>query len=158
MEASSANRDDNIVFQVFALDLLEGLSPTIEIPNSPADQDYFSKMNVKPEMDDSLSASSSQATVPVRPRFYYEYPRQEKRRKHSNDFYHHSPPSYMGSGGRDEFNIFGEHIANKIRKLSSTHAQNTVQHLISNLLYEAELGKFNFRERSNGNVTNSNSN
>lgn len=52
--------------------------------------------------------------------------------------------------GRDEFFIFGEHIANKIRKLPSVHAQNTVQHLISNLLYEAELGKYNYRDRSNG--------
>lgn len=145
---------------MFALDLLDGLSPTIEIPNSPDDeQDYFSKMHVKPEMDDSLSASSSQATVPVRPRSYYDFSRQEKRRKHSDGFYHHSPPSsYMGIGGRDEFNIFGEHIANKIRKLPSVHAQNTVQHLISNLLYEAELGKYNYRERSNGNISNSSSN
>lgn len=139
------------------LDLLKELNPNTEIPNATDDDpDYFSEMNVKAEMDDSLSASSSQATVPVRPRSYYDTPRQEKRRKHSNDFYRHSPPSsYIGIGGRDEFNIFGEHIANKIRKLPSTHAQNTIQHLISNLLYDAELGKYDYRERSNGNVSNS---
>lgn len=139
---------------MFAFDILDSMSPTIEVPNSPEDKpDYFLEMHVKPEMDDSLSASSSQATVPVRPRSYHDSPRQEKRRKHSNEYYHHSPP-YVDMGGRDEFNIFGEHIANKIRKLPTAHAQNTVQHLISNLLYEAELGKFNHRERSNGNVSN----
>lgn len=110
--------------------------------------DYFTELHVKPELDDSQSASSSQATVPKRPRFSDEYQRQEKRRKLSNEYY--SNP-YNELGRRDEFNIFGDHIANKIRKLPTIHAQNTVQHLISNLLYEAELGKYNHRERTNGN-------
>lgn len=44
---------------------------------------------------------------------------------------------------RDEYQIYGEHIACKIRKLSTDYAKSTVQHLMNNILYEAELGKYN---------------
>lgn len=44
---------------------------------------------------------------------------------------------------RDEYQIYGEHVACKIKKLSTPYAQNTVQHLINTILYEAEMGKYN---------------
>lgn len=43
---------------------------------------------------------------------------------------------------RDEYEVFGEHVAHKIRKLSNQRAKAVVQHLISNTLFDAEMGKF----------------
>lgn len=43
---------------------------------------------------------------------------------------------------RDDCSVFGEHVANKIRKLSNPLVQATVQHLICNTLFDAEMGKF----------------
>ncbi|KAG8316018.1 hypothetical protein J6590_060112 [Homalodisca vitripennis] len=43
---------------------------------------------------------------------------------------------------RDDCSVFGEHVANKIRKLSNPRAQAMVQHLICNTLFDAEMGKF----------------
>lgn len=44
---------------------------------------------------------------------------------------------------RDEYQIYGEHVACKIRKLTTDYAKSTVQHFINSILYEAELGKYN---------------
>lgn len=44
---------------------------------------------------------------------------------------------------RDEYNVFGEIVACKIRKLQTDYSKSTVQHLINNILYDAELGKYN---------------
>lgn len=44
---------------------------------------------------------------------------------------------------RHKFHIFREHIVCKIRKLPTDVSKNTVQHLINNILYDAELGKYN---------------
>jgi hypothetical protein len=44
---------------------------------------------------------------------------------------------------RDEYNVFGEIVACKIRKLPTDYSKSTVQHLINNILYHAELGKYN---------------
>ncbi|KAK5648296.1 hypothetical protein RI129_003188 [Pyrocoelia pectoralis] len=38
--------------------------------------------------------------------------------------------------------IFGEHVACKIRTLKTEYAQNTVEHLIENILWEASTGKY----------------
>lgn len=43
----------------------------------------------------------------------------------------------------DDFDIFGEIVARKLRNLPTRYAQITLQHQINNLLYEAELGKYN---------------
>lgn len=43
---------------------------------------------------------------------------------------------------RDNFDVFGEHVACKIRSLNSPFAQNTVEHIISNTLFEASMGKY----------------
>ncbi|XP_068148675.1 uncharacterized protein Dyro isoform X2 [Drosophila tropicalis] len=42
----------------------------------------------------------------------------------------------------DEYGIFGEYVAITIRKLKTTKSKIVVKHLINNLLYEAELGKY----------------
>ncbi|XP_026832450.1 transcription factor mef2A isoform X2 [Drosophila erecta] len=53
-----------------------------------------------------------------------------------------------GSGGGlsanhvDEYGVFGEYVAITIRKLKTSKSKIVVKHLINNLLYEAELGKY----------------
>lgn len=43
----------------------------------------------------------------------------------------------------DDFDIFGEIVARKVRSLPTRYAHITLQHLINNLLYEGELGRYN---------------
>lgn len=43
---------------------------------------------------------------------------------------------------RDEYYVFGEMIACKIKKLPTEYSKSTVQHLINNISYD-ELGKYN---------------
>ncbi|XP_046965476.1 uncharacterized protein LOC124533925 [Vanessa cardui] len=45
---------------------------------------------------------------------------------------------------RNRFAIFGEHVAAKIEALKSSYAQNVVEHLISNILFEASIGKYDY--------------
>lgn len=42
----------------------------------------------------------------------------------------------------DEYGVFGEYVAITIRKLKTSKSKIVVKHLINNLLYEAELGKY----------------
>lgn len=59
---------------------------------------------------------------------------------------------------KDEHNIFGEHVAHKIRKLHTNYSKNTVQYLINNILYEAELGKYNDPPPNQSSYFNNNNN
>lgn len=43
---------------------------------------------------------------------------------------------------RDESTIFGEHVANKHRKYNE-NTKHIVEHLISNVLFDADMGKYN---------------
>ncbi|KAL4113003.1 hypothetical protein QTP88_016712 [Uroleucon formosanum] len=43
---------------------------------------------------------------------------------------------------RNEYHIFGEQVGCKVRKLSTNYSKITVQHFINNILWEAELGKY----------------
>nr|XP_022901655.1 uncharacterized protein LOC111414527 [Onthophagus taurus] len=43
---------------------------------------------------------------------------------------------------KDEFAIFDEQVAIKVRKLPCAHARFMVQHIITNTLFEAEMGKY----------------
>ncbi|XP_028144206.2 uncharacterized protein LOC114337857 [Diabrotica virgifera virgifera] len=45
---------------------------------------------------------------------------------------------------RDKFDVFGEHMACKIRDLNTTCAQNIVEHLIGNILFDASMGKYDY--------------
>jgi len=42
----------------------------------------------------------------------------------------------------DDFDAFGDIVARKVRNLQTHYAQCTIQHLINNLLYDGELGKY----------------
>lgn len=50
--------------------------------------------------------------------------------------------SKPGNTPIDEYGVFGEYVAITIRKLKTSKAKIVVKHLINNLLYEAELGKY----------------
>lgn len=59
----------------------------------------------------------------------------------------------------DDFDVFGDIVARKLRGLRTHYAQCTVQHLINNLLYDGELGKYDsppqpYHTRSNNNYVN----
>lgn len=43
---------------------------------------------------------------------------------------------------KDEFEIFGKHVACSIRNLKSDFVKSTVKHYINNILYQAEVGEF----------------
>lgn len=43
---------------------------------------------------------------------------------------------------KDEFDVFGDLMARKLRVLRMRYAQCTVQNLMTNLLYEGEMGKY----------------
>lgn len=51
---------------------------------------------------------------------------------------------------KDQFSIFGEHVACKIRSLKTEFAKNTVEHLIGNILWEASTGKYDHPYTYNG--------
>ncbi|XP_017080937.1 homeobox protein cut [Drosophila eugracilis] len=59
-----------------------------------------------------------------------------------------TPPKLLNGGGGlsanhvDEYGVFGEYVAITIRKLKTSKSKIVVKHLINNLLYEAELGKY----------------
>ncbi|XP_017133919.1 mediator of RNA polymerase II transcription subunit 2 [Drosophila elegans] len=59
-----------------------------------------------------------------------------------------TPPKLLIGGGGlsvnhvDEYGVFGEYVAITIRKLKTSKSKIVVKHLINNLLYEAELGKY----------------
>lgn len=43
---------------------------------------------------------------------------------------------------KDQYDIFGEYVASKIRNLKSDYAKATMQHEINNLLYFGDLGRY----------------
>jgi hypothetical protein len=43
---------------------------------------------------------------------------------------------------RDEFSIFGEHVAIKLRNLKDRRLQSVAQFEISSILFQAEMGNF----------------
>jgi hypothetical protein len=50
----------------------------------------------------------------------------------------------MNKESRDEYTLFGEVVASKIRKLPTAYERYLVQHKINTLLFEAEMGQFSF--------------
>lgn len=51
--------------------------------------------------------------------------------------------------GVDEYTLFGEQIAIKLRSLKTDYARITVQHHINNLIYEAQMDKYDYPETQN---------
>ncbi|KAH8264879.1 hypothetical protein KR038_006660 [Drosophila bunnanda] len=52
------------------------------------------------------------------------------------------PINGLSTNHVDEYGVFGEYVAITIRKLKTSKSKIVVKHLINNLLYEAELGKY----------------
>jgi hypothetical protein len=50
--------------------------------------------------------------------------------------------SVQENSNRDEFTVFGKHIAHQLRNISDIHAQHVAQHWINNTLFEVEISKF----------------
>ena len=50
----------------------------------------------------------------------------------------------QGYQNRDEYQHFGDLIACKIRKLNTDYAKITVQHMIFNILHDAQNGKYDY--------------
>ncbi|XP_046670972.1 uncharacterized protein LOC124360981 [Homalodisca vitripennis] len=46
--------------------------------------------------------------------------------------------------GMDQFKSFGEQVGLRIKDLPSSNAQKIAKHLISNILFEAEMGKYDY--------------
>lgn len=51
----------------------------------------------------------------------------------------------QNKGQRDKFDAFEEHMICKIRDLNTTTTQNVVEHLVSNILFDASMGKYDYR-------------
>ncbi|XP_077276111.1 uncharacterized protein LOC143904960 isoform X1 [Temnothorax americanus] len=52
------------------------------------------------------------------------------------------------SSGRDEFTVFAEHIAIRLKNITDVRARLVAQHQINNILFEAEMGKYNVQQPS----------
>ncbi|XP_011144662.1 uncharacterized protein LOC105186277 [Harpegnathos saltator] len=50
--------------------------------------------------------------------------------------------------GRDEFTIFAEHVAIRLKNITDVRARLVAQHQINNILFEAEIGKYNMHTYS----------
>ncbi|XP_043263447.1 uncharacterized protein LOC122403782 [Colletes gigas] len=50
---------------------------------------------------------------------------------------------YSNKKIKDEYDLYGEQVAIKIRKLQTPQSRAIVQHLINTTLFEAEMGKYN---------------
>ncbi|KAL0119711.1 hypothetical protein PUN28_007864 [Cardiocondyla obscurior] len=46
------------------------------------------------------------------------------------------------STGRDEFTVFAEHVAIRLKNIRDLRARLVAQHQINNILFEAEMGKY----------------
>lgn len=53
---------------------------------------------------------------------------------------------------RDEFDLYGDQVAIKLRNISSPYAKVTVQNKINTLLMEAELGLFDAESYTSANM------
>ncbi|XP_011866568.1 PREDICTED: uncharacterized protein LOC105561312 isoform X1 [Vollenhovia emeryi] len=49
------------------------------------------------------------------------------------------------SSGRDEFTVFAEHVAIRLKNITDVRARLVAQHQINNILFEAEIGKYNMQ-------------
>lgn len=49
------------------------------------------------------------------------------------------------SSGRDEFTVFAEHVVIRLKNITDVRARLVAQHQINNILFEAEMGKYNMQ-------------
>ncbi|XP_025988443.1 uncharacterized protein LOC113003395 [Solenopsis invicta] len=50
------------------------------------------------------------------------------------------------SSGRDEFTVFAEHVAIRLKNIIDARARLVAQHQINNILFEAEMGKYSMQQ------------
>jgi len=55
------------------------------------------------------------------------------------------------SSGRDEFTVFAEHVVIRLKNITDVRARLVAQHQINNILFEAEMGKYNVQSAFNSN-------
>jgi ferric iron reductase protein FhuF len=73
---------------------------------------------------------------------------QNKRRSATSFDDHHLQTAYSiiksvkEISKRDEFTVFGEHIAHRLRNMSDAHTRLLAQHQINDVVFEAEIAKF----------------
>lgn len=53
------------------------------------------------------------------------------------------------SSCRDEFTVFAEHVAIRLKNITDVRARLVAQHQINNILFEAEMGKYNIHSSFN---------
>ncbi|KPJ19879.1 hypothetical protein RR48_02307 [Papilio machaon] len=51
---------------------------------------------------------------------------------------------YESRKSRDENDAFGEYVSMKLKQIKNSHAKNTAQHHINNILYNATMGQYDF--------------
>ncbi|XP_053613681.1 uncharacterized protein LOC128677097 isoform X2 [Plodia interpunctella] len=59
---------------------------------------------------------------------------------------------YRDRFSKDEFSVFGEHVALKLRKMDNLYARCTAQYHINNILYKAETGEYDYMGDSKPNI------
>lgn len=59
-----------------------------------------------------------------------------------DEAYYATKTCCLNNEDKNEFEIFGQYVACKIRKLSTSYAKSAVQYHINKILYHAELGQY----------------
>lgn len=110
-----------------------------EVENGASGDDGLGDIVKFSQMVDDNFTSNDQQCFPVED---HHPPKPNLKRKYSPDMYY-DEPFHKNINDKDEFQIFGEFVACKLRSLSSPLVRSTVQHSISDIIYQAELGNFN---------------
>nr|XP_012217423.1 PREDICTED: uncharacterized protein LOC105669192 isoform X2 [Linepithema humile] len=55
----------------------------------------------------------------------------------------------ISTQNRDEFTVFAEHVAIRLKNITDVRARLVAQHQINNILFEAEMGKYNMQSSYN---------
>lgn len=72
-------------------------------------------------------------TPPHRPSNYYTLANASAEKQHV----------IVNDSRRDEYSVFGEYIANKLRKFKAPRTRGNIQQLITTILWQAEYGLYN---------------
>lgn len=128
--------DFNIIFQLNFEDLNESQNDIADINVVDTSQDNISQM-----VDDELQEKESD-DVP----FVSSQPPKKKKKtnlvdEHLQEAFDILKRPYPTSTAPDEWSIYVEHVGNKLRGYPKQTAY-IVQHLINNLLFEADMGKY----------------
>ncbi|XP_012145329.1 uncharacterized protein LOC105663054 [Megachile rotundata] len=110
------------------------MSNTIEVSDSRKTDDTN-------DTDAENSEGNEQETFSRREEFKPPLQRKQCKRKYESRRVQDPYKRRIVENVRDESTVFGEHVAMKHRKYSS-YAKSTVEHLIANILYEADMGKY----------------